>query len=190
MFGPPGAGKGTQAARVAEKHSIPHVSTGAMLRDEVAASSPLGKRVGSLMVSGELVSDDLMGDVVAERLSKKDAASGFLLDGFPRTVPQVAILDHALESAGTAIDCVVLLEVPEDEVVSRLLARAKSGDGGHTRSDDNEETIRHRQRVYRERTEPIASVYRQRRLLATVDGVGSIEQVFDRIEAVLEGVAR
>ncbi len=179
LFGPPGAGKGTQARRIAARWGIPHISTGDMLRAAVAAGTELGRQVREVIERGELVPDELIGRVVAARLDEKDAKAGFLLDGFPRTVPQVEILDGILADRGVALDRVILLRVPEEVVVERLLRR------GEGRADDTPETIRERLRVYREQTEPVAKVYRERGLLAEIDGVGTIEEVFSRIVAVL-----
>ncbi|RMG48163.1 MAG: adenylate kinase [Acidobacteria bacterium] len=189
LFGPPGAGKGTQAERIAAAWGIPHISTGDMLRAAVRSGSDLGRRVESIMNSGALVPDELIGEVVAERLREPDAEKGFLLDGFPRTVEQVGILDRVLEKTGGRLDRVLLLDVPEQVVLERLLGRAEQGDRGEKRADDNEETIRERLRVYREQTRPVADLYRERGLLTEIDGTGTIEQVFSRIQSVLAEVA-
>ncbi|MDQ7007008.1 MAG: adenylate kinase [Acidobacteriota bacterium] len=184
IFGPPGAGKGTQAARISAQREIPHISTGEMLRVAVGSGSELGLRVKKIIERGHLVSDEVMGELVAQRLAEKDARGGFLLDGFPRTVAQVEILDQVLGNA-RRIDSVLMLDVPDRELVERLLRRATI----EGRKDDNRETIEERLRVYRARTEPVAGVYQKRGLLRTIDGTGSIEEVFARIEAVLDRTA-
>lgn len=183
LFGPPGAGKGTQAARIVAALGVPHVSTGDMLRAAVRSGSDLGRRVKEVMDAGKLVSDELIADVVAERLAQGDAARGFLLDGFPRTVRQISLLDRILGERN--LDCVVLLDVPDQVVEDRLLGRATKGDGGVVRADDNLETIRKRLAVYREETLPVAAVYDGRGVLARVDGVGTEEEVFARVVAAL-----
>lgn len=186
LFGPPGAGKGTQAARISERLGVPHVSTGDMLRSAVASGTELGQRVKSVLDAGELVPDQLMAETVEARLEQPDAASGFLLDGFPRTEAQVEMLDDTLERLGKPLDRVVMLEVPEEEVVQRLLGRAQQ----EGRADDNEETIRQRLTVYWSQTAPVADIYRQRSVLAEIDGTGSVDEVFGRVMAALgEGPA-
>ena len=186
LFGPPGAGKGTQAAKISEALGVPHVSTGDMLRSAVASGTELGKRVKSVLDAGELVPDGLMGETVEARLQQPDAAEGFLLDGFPRTQAQVEMLDRILDRLDQRLDRVVMLEVPEETVVERLLGRA----GKEQRADDNEETIRQRLRVYWSQTAPVADVYRSRSVLAEIDGTGGVDEVFDRVMAALgEGSA-
>ncbi len=175
LLGPPGAGKGTQAELLATAVGIPHVSTGVMLREAVAAGTDLGRQVEAVMASGELVTDDLMVKVVEDRLAKEDAACGYLLDGFPRTVPQADALGDG------AIDAVVLIEVGDEEIVSRLLQRAAE----EGRTDDTEDVVRRRLEVYREQTEPLVDYYRGRGLLRDVDGVGDVDEVLARIVGVL-----
>ncbi len=175
LLGPPGAGKGTQAELLATAVGIPHVSTGVMLREAVAAGTDLGRRVEAVMASGELVTDDLMIKVVEDRLAKQDATCGYLLDGFPRTVPQADALGDG------AVDAVVLIEVGDEEIVSRLLQRAAE----EGRTDDTEDVVRRRLEVYREQTEPLVDYYRGRELLREVDGVGSVDEVLARIVGVL-----
>ncbi len=183
LFGPPGAGKGTQAAKIVAAWRIPHISTGDMLRAEVRSGSELGGRVKAIMDSGHLVPDELIAEVVAARLKQPDAAPGFLLDGFPRTPRQVELLDGILAPAN--LDRMILLDVPDAVVEQRLLGRAVTGDGGQVRADDNLETIRKRLAVYRGETMPVAEVYQRRGLLARVDGTGTVEQVFARIADLL-----
>jgi len=185
LFGPPGAGKGTQAQRIAAAYGIPHISTGDMLRQAVAAGSPLGLQVKEILERGHLVSDELIGQVIAERITRPDAAAGFLLDGFPRTVAQVAILERALGEK--RLDRVVMLVVPDPVVEARILGRAQASEGGAARADDRIETIRERLRVYKQQTEPVAEVYREKGLLAEVDGTGTIDEVFGLVTGLLGG---
>ena len=185
LFGPPGAGKGTQAQRIAAAYGIPHISTGDMLRQAVAAGSPLGLQVKEILERGHLVSDELIGQVIAERITRPDAAAGFLLDGFPRTVAQVAILERALGEK--RLDRVVMLVVPDPVVEARSLGRAQASEGGAARADDRNETIRERLRVYKQQTEPVAEVYREKGLLAEVDGTGTIDEVFGLVTGLLGG---
>jgi adenylate kinase len=185
LFGPPGAGKGTQAAMIGGELGVPHISTGDMLRGAVASGTDLGERVKSVLDAGELVPDELMGEAIQARLQQADALQGFLLDGFPRTQAQVRILDRILEGGGQRLDRVVMLEVPEDVVVERLLGRAEK----EGRADDNERTIKQRLRVYREQTAPVAEIYRDRSVLAEIDGTGTIAEVFDRVMAALRNGA-
>lgn len=170
LLGPPGAGKGTQAALLTEAIGVPAISTGDMLRSAVAEGSELGRRVQGIMASGALVDDDTMADVVRDRLAKPDARPGFLLDGYPRTLPQAETLAGILLDAGEQLDAVLLVEVPEEELVRRAVARNR-GD------DDREEVVRERLRVYREKTEPLIGYYRERGLLRGIDGNRPIEDV-------------
>lgn len=178
FLGPPGAGKGTQAAMLARALKVPHVSTGAMLRDAVAAGSDLGKQVESIMAAGDLVSDDLVVAIVDERLGAEDARCGYLLDGFPRNVAQAEALNDAVVDA---IGTVLLLEVATDELVARLLNRAAE----EGRADDNEATIRRRLEVYEQETAPLVAHYGD--AVIRVDGVGSVDEVFARVALALAG---
>lgn len=182
IVGPPGAGKGTQASRIAERYGIPWISTGDIFRANIKAGTDLGKRVSQLIEAGQLVPDELTNEIVADRLKQEDAANGFLLDGYPRTVDQVHALDRALEADARVLDAVVLLEVDTDEVVTRLLGRAEV----EGRADDTEEVIRHRQNVYQEQTTPLVDLYTTRDLLVTVDGLGDVEEVTSRIFTALD----
>ncbi|MFH2071596.1 MAG: adenylate kinase [Actinomycetota bacterium] len=180
LLGPPGAGKGTQAAMVRTALGIPHISTGAMLRDHVERATELGFAAQIIMDAGDLVSDEIVIAMVEERLDQPDAACGFLLDGFPRTVAQAEALD-ALLGEQRPLEAVISLEVIEDEVVQRLLDRAaKEG-----RADDNEQTIRNRMAVYREQTEPLIAYYDRAGIVRPIDGMGAIEEIFGRIAASL-----
>jgi adenylate kinase len=182
LLGPPGSGKGTQAKLLAERLGIPQISTGEMLRAAVREGTPLGQRVKAVMEAGELVSDDLMIALIRERIAAPDARAGFLLDGFPRTVDQAAALDRLLEGNGTRISAVVNLSVPDSALIDRLAGRS----GQEKRSDDRQETVLERLRVYHEKTEPLAEFYRGRRLLTDVDGMGEIAEVAGRIDNALE----
>lgn len=175
ILGPPGAGKGTQAAMLCRAVGVPHVSTGEMLRDHVARGTALGTRADRIMRAGDLVPDEIVIAMVAERLAQPDAACGFLLDGFPRTAPQAQALDR--EVADRPLELVVNLEVGEEELVARMLARG--------RADDTEETVRNRFTVYREQTEPLVAHYDGQGLVRGVDGMGTIDEVFARICRVL-----
>lgn len=179
IFGPPGAGKGTQAPRLADALGIPHVSTGDMFRANVAEGTPLGLEADGYMKAGRLVPDDLVIRMLLGRIGADDAAGGFLLDGFPRTVLQAEALDAALEGEGRQIDALVVLEVPEDEIVLRL--------SGRGRADDDPDVIRRRYReIYLGQTVPVRHHYRDRQVPEhAIDGVGSPDEVFARITASL-----
>ena len=179
IVGPPGAGKGTQAAMIARALGIPHISTGEMLRAQVARGTELGKQAKVIMDSGALVPDAIVIAMVKERLTEADAVCGYLLDGFPRTAAQAEALDR--EAADRPLEMVLCLEVDEEEVVRRLLKRAEI----EGRSDDNEETIRNRMAVYRSQTEPLIAYYRGKGTLCPIDGTGTIEEIFSRIAAAL-----
>ena len=170
LLGPPGAGKGTQAQLLASQLGVPAISTGDMLREAVAAGSELGKKVQGIMASGALVDDGTMAEVVRERLARSDARQGFLLDGYPRTLPQAETLQGILSEIGQDLDAVLSIEVPEDELVRRAVARNRG-------EDDREEVVRERQRVYREKTEPLIGYYRERGLLYPIDGNLPIDKV-------------
>ncbi|WP_289017931.1 adenylate kinase [uncultured Ornithinimicrobium sp.] len=185
MLGPPGAGKGTQAALVSAAHGVPAISTGDIFRANIKNETPLGLQVQEITASGGYVPDEITNAIVRDRLAEPDAAQGFLLDGYPRTTGQVEALDAMLAEQGTALDAVVELTVDTDEVVGRLLARAQE----QGRADDTEDVIRERMRIYAEETAPLAAVYRDRGLLRVVDGMGTVEEVTARIEAVLPSSA-
>jgi adenylate kinase len=182
IMGPPGAGKGTQAKLIAEHYRIPAISTGDIFRAMKHADTPLARQVREIMESGGYVSDEITNEIVNDRLAQPDCEGGFLLDGYPRTLQQVQTLDGFLAKIERPIDAVISLLADTDEVVARLLRRAQI-DG---RSDDNEETIRVRQQVYAEQTEPLLEVYRSRGLLVEVDGLGEVEEVSERVFAALD----
>ncbi len=181
LLGPPGAGKGTQAQRLVAGLGIPQISTGDMLRAAVAAGSAVGREAKSYMDAGRLVPDAVVIGVARERLSQPDAAEGFILDGFPRTVPQAEALDDLLEELGCKLERCVVLSVDEEELVQRLLKRA----GIEGRSDDNEESIRTRMAEYRQKTEPLVAYYRGRGVLTEVDGIGEMDEVARRIREAI-----
>lgn len=181
LLGPPGAGKGTQAARIGERLGIPAISTGDIFRAHVAGSTELGRRARVYMDKGEYVPDSVTNAMVADRLTEDDAASGFLLDGYPRTAAQVDALDDMLSERGEALDVVVEITADADAVVERLLGRAAE----QGRADDTEPVIRRRLEVYAEATAPLAAIYEGRGLLLRVDGMGGIDEVTDRIMAAL-----
>ncbi|TFB65735.1 adenylate kinase [Cryobacterium sp. Hz9] len=181
LIGPPGAGKGTQAERLALAFEVPAVSTGDIFRYNVTNKTELGLEVKSFMDKGAYVPDSLTNAIVADRLKETDAASGFLLDGYPRTTDQVAELDRLLDAEGTKLDVVVLITADTDEVVARLLKRAAE----QGRADDTADVIRHRLDVYAEQTAPLIDVYSARGLVVTIDGLGAVEEVTERILAAL-----
>jgi adenylate kinase len=181
LIGPPGAGKGTQAVRVAQAYSVPAISTGDIFRANVAEGTPLGLKAKDYMDRGAYVPDELTNELVLDRLDQDDVTKGFLLDGFPRTLAQVYTLDDCLLRHGSDLDVVVQLVADNEEVVRRLLKRAH--DQG--RSDDTEDVIRHRLEVYREQTHPLTDVYAERGLLQSVDAVGAPEEVTERILAAV-----
>lgn len=184
LLGPPGAGKGTQAAKIAEAYQIPHISTGDIFRSNVRDATPLGEEAQGYMDRGALVPDELVIRMVSDRLGQDDCAKGFLLDGFPRTVPQAQALDRLLDESGRPLDLVLRFEVPEEELVARLLKRADL----EGRVDDTEDVIRKRFEVYRDETSPLADFYEAQGLLTDIDAVGSVEDVTARALGALEDV--
>ena len=187
LLGPPGAGKGTQAQRLVDKHGIVQLSTGDMLRAAVAAGIPVGKRAQAVMDRGDLVSDDIMIEIIADRIKKPDSARGFILDGFPRTVAQAEALTRLLEQHGLRLDAVVEIGVDEASLLSRIDKRAK--ETGQARADDTPETLTKRLTVYREQTAPVADFYRSKGMLSRVDGMGTMKDVEEAIAEVLKTAA-
>jgi adenylate kinase len=184
LMGPPGAGKGTQAKVISGRLGIPAVSTGDIFRANVSEGTPLGLEAKRYMDAGDYVPDEVTNAMVRDRLSQEDAVAGFLLDGYPRTVAQVAELDTMLGEVGGALDAVVVLTVNDEELVQRLLHRAET----EGRTDDTEEVIRHRQDVYNEQTAPLIAVYADRGILVEVDGMGAVDEVTERVFAALDKV--
>ena len=182
IVGPPGAGKGTQSTRITDEYSIPAIATGDIFRANIKNETELGLQVKAIIDAGDFVPDSLTNDLIANRLQEADAVQGFLLDGYPRTVDQLNFLDRILAESDTALDAVILLVVDPDELVSRLLKRAHE----QGRTDDTEETIRHRQELYARETAPLIAVYKERGLVVEIDALGQVDEVSARIA---EGLA-
>ena len=213
LLGPPGAGKGTQAKMIVEKYGIPQIATGDILREAVAKGTELGRKAKEYMDRGELVPDEVVIGIVKERLSQPDCEKGFILDGFPRTVRQAEALDEMLDEMGRKLDAVISIEVPEEEIVKRIVYRRickqcgavynliynppkvngkcdKCGGELYQRDDDKEDVVRERYRVYKEQTEPLKEYYRKTGILYEVDGTKSIEEVFDEIDSILQKISK
>ncbi|MCL9760644.1 adenylate kinase [Frankia sp. AiPa1] len=185
LLGPPGSGKGTQGARISARHGIPTISTGQLFDRQIAAGTPLGRRAERYVRGGELVPDEIVLDMVADRLAVGvDCAEGFLFDGFPRTYPQAEALDRMLAASCGPLDAVIDLDVDVDEVLDRIRRRAHTED----RLDDTEETARRRMKVFAEETAPLRRYYRQAGLLHTIDGAGDPDEVAARIHGILAEV--
>jgi adenylate kinase len=178
FIGPPGAGKGTQAERLVKKYKMAHLSTGDMLRAARDAKTEIGVKAEKYMSAGALVPDDIIVAIIAGRLQAPDCRQGYLLDGFPRTIAQAEALDGMLTAKGTPLDVVLELQVPEEELFRRLAGRG--------RADDNPEVIRQRLAAYRKQTEPLLAYYRRRGLLQNIDGLGAVDEIFERAQAVVE----
>jgi len=208
FLGPPGAGKGTQAKRITERYGIPQISTGDMFREHLSKGTELGKKAKEYMDKGQLVPDEIVLGMVEERLKQPDCEKGFILDGFPRTVPQAEALDEMLAKWGKKIDYAIAIEVPDEELVKRLTGRRTCKNCGmmyhvifkppkvegkcdacggelYQRADDNEETVRNRLKVYHESTAPLIDYYERKGVLHRVDGMGSIDEIFERIVKIL-----
>ena len=209
MLGAPGAGKGTQAKQIAAKYEIPHISTGDIFRANIKEGTELGKKAKAFMDKGELVPDELTCDLVVDRISKPDAAKGYVLDGFPRTIPQAEALTKALEARGEKIDYAINVEVPDENIIRRMSGRRACLSCGRTyhivynppkeegicdeckkelvlRDDDKPETVEKRLKVYHEQTQPLIDYYRNKGVLAEVDGTRDMQEVFTAITDVLE----
>lgn len=183
IFGPPGAGKGTQAKRLEQEYNLKQLSTGDMLRAEIAAESELGLKVKSILDAGKLVSDEIMVKMIAKRIDSADCAKGFILDGFPRTVEQAKALDAMLKNIGTEIDHVLVLTVDEEALFERIAKRA--AETGGERSDDNENVLRDRLKVYNNQTAPILPYYDETKNVHRIDGMQPIETVASEIDKAL-----
>jgi adenylate kinase len=181
LLGPPGAGKGTQAGLLAQHHGVPHIATGDIFRENVKGGTQLGRQAQAYMDRGDLVPDDVVNRMVADRLDRPDAAQGFLLDGYPRTVAQAEELDSILQARGAVLDAVLRFVIDEADLVARIAARADE----EGRPDDSEEVHRNRLAVYREQTAPLEEYYAAKGLLRDVDAVGTVEEVTARAEAAL-----
>lgn len=180
LFGPPGAGKGTQAEKIKTHFQLPHLSTGNIFRANIKNETPLGKKVKSILDSGKLVPDETVVDLVVDELENSKYDDGVIFDGFPRTVEQAKSLDKYLESKDRIIDAFITLDVPEEELVERILSR------GEGRSDDTPEKIKTRLQIYYDETSPVLNYYKNKGAVEVIDGVGSVEEIFDRIKDVLK----
>ena len=187
LLGPPGAGKGTQAARLTDKFNIPQLSTGDMLRAAVKAGTPVGLQAKAVMDAGGLVSDEIVCGIISDRIEEADASNGFILDGFPRTVAQAKALDELLAKKSMNLDAIVELKVDENALLARIEKRAAEtlAAGGTVRADDNPEAFKVRLVSYREQTAPVSAYYASRGVLKTVDGMAPIDQVTAALDAVL-----
>lgn len=181
LVGPPGAGKGTQGYKLSKQYSIPEISTGDILRSAVREGTPLGQEAKNYMERGALVPDAVIIGIVCERLTQDDTRNGFILDGFPRTVPQAEALTTMSQAQGCPIEHVISIEVPEEELLQRLAGRREV----ERRHDDTDDAIRYRFEVYCRDTAPLIEYYRQRGLLRAISGVGTIEDIFQRITSIL-----
>lgn len=188
FLGPPGAGKGTQAAHIVDRYNVPQLSTGDMLRAAVTAQTPVGLKAKAVMDAGNLVSDEIVAAIVEERIEAEDCENGFLLDGFPRTVNQAEMLDAMLTKKELQVDVVVELQVDENALVQRLLSRIEEtiARGDEPRKDDNEETFKYRLQVYHDQTAPLIPYYQEQGKLQVVDGMGSVDSVSGEIDAILD----
>ena len=184
LLGAPGTGKGTQAARLKEHLQVPHISTGDLLRAEVAAGSPLGLQAREVMARGDLVSDEILLGMLKDRFSREDTKDGFILDGYPRNLAQAAALDALLAELGQKFDAAVQLVVDYEKIIERLAGRAQA----EGRADDTPDSVRHRLNVYDQQTSPVIEFYRAHGQLTVVDGVGGLDDVFNRIVEALAPV--
>jgi len=182
LLGPPGSGKGTQAALLVERLGVPHISTGALLRNAAKRGTELGLKAKALTDKGELVPDDVISDMIEERLSRDDVANGFILDGYPRNLAQAKSLDALLERLGKPVDEAILIDLDAERIIKRIAKRAKE----EGRADDTEETVRNRLQVYAEQTAPVADYYASRGLLTKVLGEGGVDEIFQRIVGILK----
>ena len=187
FLGPPGAGKGTQAARIEAAYEIPQLSTGDMLRAAVAAGTETGRQAKDIMARGDLVPDDVVVGIISERIQAADCANGFILDGFPRNVSQARALDGVLMEKGVNLDAVIELAVDPEILIARILKRAQESADG-PRDDDTQEALQHRLRVYEEQTAPVADFYAEKGILRTLDGMQEIDEVTQQIRSALDAI--
>ncbi len=188
LLGPPGSGKGTQAKRLEARHGLVQVSTGEILREAVASESELGKTIKTTMASGELISDELVIEVLKERLAEPDCKNGVVFDGFPRTIAQAEALDGMAAEMERPVDAVIMLEVDDTALISRIEQRAKEASDGEARSDDTVEVLKNRLLAYHEWTAPIIPFYEERGLLRRVDGMRQVHQVTESIESIVSRI--
>jgi adenylate kinase len=181
LLGPPGSGKGTQAALLVERLGVPHISTGALLRNAAKRGTELGLKAKALTDKGELVPDEIISDMIEERLSRADVANGFILDGYPRNLAQARSLDALLERMGQPVDEAILIDLDAERIIRRIAKRAKE----EGRADDTEETVRNRLQVYAQQTAPVADYYAERGLLTKVLGEGGVDEIFQRLVSIL-----
>jgi len=181
LLGPPGSGKGTQAALLVERLGVPHISTGALLRNAAKRGTDLGLKAKALTDKGELVPDELISDMIEERLSRADVADGFILDGYPRNLAQAKSLDALLARIGQPVDEAILIDLDAERIIKRIAKRAKE----EGRADDTEETVRNRLQIYAEQTAPVADYYAERGLLTKVLGEGGVDEIFQRLVSIL-----
>jgi adenylate kinase len=181
LLGPPGSGKGTQAALLVERLGVPHISTGALLRNAAKRGTELGLKAKALTDKGELVPDEIISDMIEERLSRADVANGFILDGYPRNLAQAKSLDALLERMGQPVDEAILIDLDAERIIRRIAKRAKE----EGRADDTEETVRNRLQVYAQQTAPVADYYAERGLLTKVLGEGGVDEIFQRLVSIL-----
>jgi adenylate kinase len=182
LFGPPGAGKGTQSKMLIEKYNLAYISTGDILREEMSKGTELGKRAKTVIERGELVSDDIIVQIIEKKIKANPEVSGFLFDGFPRTVIQAYILEGLLLKLNTSLSCMISLEVPEEELMKRMMERAKK----ENRTDDTKEVIKNRLKEYHNKTVPVAEFYKEKGIYYPIDGVGTVEEIFQRITDTIE----
>lgn len=187
FLGPPGAGKGTQAARIEAAYKIPQLSTGDMLRAAVAAGTETGRQAKDIMARGDLVPDSVVVDIISERIQAADCANGFILDGFPRNVSQARALDGVLVKEGVNLDAVIELAVDPEILIARILKRVQESPDG-PRDDDTEEALQHRLRVYEDQTAPVADFYAEKGILRTLDGMQEIDEVTQQIRSALDTI--
>ncbi|MFA6923751.1 MAG: adenylate kinase [Bacteroidales bacterium] len=186
LFGPPGSGKGTQSEKLIEKYNLVHLSTGDILRAEVKGGTTLGLKVKGIMERGELVSDELIIEILLDRVSKNQNAKGFIFDGFPRTIMQAEKLDQNLNNNNSPVSITVALDVPEDILMKRLLHRAQQTG----RTDDTEEVIKNRIEVYKKQTFPLLDYYKKQNKLSLIHGVGSIDDIFVNVAKVIDSLKK
>jgi adenylate kinase len=182
LFGPPGAGKGTQAKKISSHYGIPHLSTGQIFRHNIKNQTELGKKVKSILDAGELVPDETVVDLVVDELQNDKYSNGYILDGFPRTIPQAVALDKYLDSQDDSIDLFMTLSVPQEELINRILSREEG------RSDDTPEKIKTRLGVYFDETEPVLNYYKKQDIVEEINGMGTIDEIFRRIKTVLDKI--